>query len=367
MHLIVGEIRRPRKRTRWQPALDVRVVRHGLDRPYSIGRMAMQPNGSTADNGRMLRHVVDARQFTRQWLDEVLFPTSLELQRTPPNQLERPLTGRRLFYLFYEASTRTRVSFEMAATLLGASVHGIDAQQETAREERLEDRIRVLNEYRIDVLLLRYFEEGGAARAAAVSRVPIVNAGDGAGQHPTQALLDVYTLWRELGRLDGLRIALVGDLSHQRTTNSLAYVLARYSGIKMYLVAPRLLSMRQEVRDHLVQAGVQIEDARDLRAVASDVDVVYVTRAQTSRLEHARHFEGEAGTYSIDDEVLARLPSDARVLHPLPRGPELPSELDQDARIACFRQAANGLYVRMALLSLLAMQERLAVERPTST
>ncbi|HET6317767.1 MAG TPA: aspartate carbamoyltransferase [Chloroflexota bacterium] len=302
----------------------------------------------------MLRHVVDARQFTRQWLEEVLFPKAVDWQGTPLAGMERPLAGRRLFYLFYEASTRTRVSFEMAATLLGASVHGIDAQQETAREERLEDRVRVLNEYAIDYLLLRYFEEGGAARAAAVSRASVVNAGDGAGQHPTQALLDVYTLWRELGRVDGLRIALVGDLSHERTTNSLAYVLAQYSGIKLYLVAPRLLSMRSEVREHLVQAGVAIEDARDLRSVADQVDVVYVTRAHSSRLEHAQRFDADGGMYAVDGEVMARLPVGARVLHPLPRGPELPWELDEDPRIACFRQAANGLYVRMALLSLLA-------------
>jgi aspartate carbamoyltransferase catalytic subunit len=233
-------------------------------------------------------------------------------------------------------------------------VHGIDAQQETARDERLEDRVRVLNEYPIDYLLLRYFEEGGAARAAAVSRASVINAGDGAGQHPTQALLDVYTLWRELGRVDGLRIALVGDLSHERTTNSLAYVLAQYSGIKLYLVAPRLLSMRSEVREHLVQAGVDIEDARDLRSVADQVDVVYVTRAHSSRLEHAQRFDADGGMYAVSAEVMAKLAADARVLHPLPRGSELPWELDDDPRIACFRQAANGLFVRMALLSLLA-------------
>src|SRR5215471_9238433 len=161
----------------------------------------------------VLRHILDARQFTREWLDEVLFPAALDLQQTPADQLGRPLAGKRLFYLFYEPSTRTRVSFEMAATLLGAGVHGIDSQEDQVRAERLEDRIQVLNEYPFDFLLLRYHQEGGAARAAAVSRVPVINAGDGVGQHPTQALLDVYTLQRELGRVDGLAIALVGDLA----------------------------------------------------------------------------------------------------------------------------------------------------------
>jgi aspartate carbamoyltransferase catalytic subunit len=303
----------------------------------------------------VLRHVLDARQFTREWLEGELFPATLELQRTEPGRLEQTLSGKRLFYLFYEPSTRTRVSFEMAATLLGASVHGIDdTHHEAARAERLEDRVRVLNAYPFDFLLLRYHEEGGAARAAAVSQVPIINAGDGGGQHPTQALLDIYTMWREFEHLDGLRVALVGDLSYQRSTNSLAYLLARFAGLKLYLVSPRLLSMRDEVRAHLVQSGVATEEARDVREVAGDVDLVYVTRAQTTRLEHAQRFEGDIGYYTVDNEVLRRLPAHARVLHPLPRGAELPTEVDMDPRIACFRQAANGLYVRMALLSLLA-------------
>jgi aspartate carbamoyltransferase catalytic subunit len=304
----------------------------------------------------VIRHVLDARQFTRQWLDDVLFPAALELQRTPIDRLGHPLAGKRLFYLFYEASTRTRVSFEMAATLLGATVHGIDSDEQYAQDELLEDRIRVLNGYPHDFLLIRFDQEGGASRAAAVSRVPVINAGDGRGQHPTQALLDVYTLSRELGRIDGLRIALVGDLSYQRSTNSLAYLLAQYQGLKVYLVSPQLLSMRDDVRIYLEQSGAEVEQARDIRAVVEDVDVVYVTRAQTDRLEHASRFGGDAGKFIVDSEVLARLRPGARVLHPLPRGPELPPEVDADERIACFRQAANGLFVRMALLSLLATQ-----------
>jgi aspartate carbamoyltransferase catalytic subunit len=297
--------------------------------------------------------VLDARQFTRQWLEEALFPAAYALERTPTDQLPRPLTGKRLFYLFYETSTRTRVSFELAATLLGAGVHGIDSHQQGTDEELLEDRIRVLNEYPYHFLLLRYHEEGGARRAAAVSHVPVINAGDGPGQHPTQALLDAYTLWRELGRIDGLRIALVGDLSYQRSTNSLAFLLSQFQDLTFYLVSPQLLRMRDDVREHLMAAGARVEEVRDVRAIADKVDVIYVTRAQTPRLEHARRFEGEAGWYTVDEDVLSRLPASARVLHPLPRGPELPTSVDADPRVVCFRQAANGLYVRMALLSLL--------------
>jgi aspartate carbamoyltransferase catalytic subunit len=303
-----------------------------------------------------LRHILDARQFSREWLERVLFPRAAEIQATPTVRLAKPLSGMRLFYLFYEPSTRTRVSFEMAASLLGASVTGMDSHEHRPEEERLEDRIRVLNEFPYDFLLLRYHEEGGASRAAAVSHVPVINAGDGPGQHPTQALLDAYTLWREFGHIDGLRLALVGDLSYQRSTNSLAYLLSRFRGLKCYLVSPQLLRMRDEVRNHLVASGVEIEEISDLREIAPSLDVVYLTRAQTSRMEHARRFEGDAGWYSVDREVLSRLPEHARVLHPLPRGPELPTEVDDDPRVVCFRQAGNALFVRMALLSVLAEQ-----------
>lgn len=303
-----------------------------------------------------LRHILDARQFNRDWLETVLFPRAAELQQTPPARLPSPLRGKRLFYLFYEPSTRTRVSFEMAASLLGAQVTGMDSHEHRAEDEQLEDRIRVLNEYPYDFLLLRYHEEGGAARAAAVSHVPVINAGDGPGQHPTQALLDTYTLWREFGRVDGLRIAFVGDLSYQRSTNSLAYLLSQYRDMQFYLVSPQLLRMRPEVRDHLATSGARVEEVRDLHAIASDVDIVYMTRAHTSRFEHAQRFEADAGRYTVDRDVLERLPESARILHPLPRGPELPQDLDADPRVACFRQAGNGLYVRMALLSLLSEQ-----------
>lgn len=306
--------------------------------------------GAPADPGR---HILDARQFTREWLEGTLFPLADSLAGTPTEARARPLEGKRLFYLFYEPSTRTRVSFETAMTLLGGTVSGMDHHEHGAEDERVEDRVRVLNDYGYDVLLVRHHEEGGAKRAAALSRVPVVNAGDGAAQHPTQALLDAYTLRRELGRIDGLRIALVGDLSYQRTTNSLAYVLSLFRDLHVYLVSPQLLRMRSEVRDHLAGSGVTVEEVRDLRGIAAGLDVVYMTRAQSYRVEHAKRFDGGPASYALDADVLRRLPSTARVLHPLPRGAELPPELDGDERIACFRQARNGLFVRMALLTLL--------------
>ena len=302
------------------------------------------------------RHVLDARQFSRDWLEQTLFPLSQNLQATPRAELPQPLAGKSLFYLFYEASTRTRVSFETAASLLGGRTAGIDSQEHRPEDEILEDRVRVLNQYPYDFLLLRYHEEGGARRAAAVSTVPIINAGDGQGQHPTQALLDAYTIWGELGRIDGLRIALVGDLSYERTTNSLAYLLAQFRDVHLYPVSPHLLRMRDEVRAYLTERGVHLHETRDLRAVARDLDVVYLTRAHSPRLEHARRFDEGPACYAVDTQLMEQLRSHAIVLHPLPRGEELPASLDADSRIACFRQAKNGLGVRMALLSLLAEQ-----------
>jgi aspartate carbamoyltransferase catalytic subunit len=306
----------------------------------------------------LLEHVLDARQFSRAWLEDVLFPLAAELQRTPAADLPRTLLGKRLFYLLYEPSTRTRVSFETAVTLLGGGVSGMDADEHRPDAESLEDRVRVLNEYPYDFLLLRFHEEGGARRAAAVSRVPIINAGDGPGQHPTQALLDAYTLWREFGHIDGLRIALVGDLSYERTTNSLAYLLARFSDLTLYLVAPQLLRMRDEVREYLADHGVKLHEILDLRGVVDEVGVIYMTRAQSARFAHAKRFDPQPGLFGIDADVLARLAPQARILHPLPRGEELPAAFDQDPRVACFRQAGNGLYVRMALLTLLARGAR---------
>ena len=306
----------------------------------------------------LLEHVLDARQFSRDWLEGVLFPLAAELQRTPREELPRTLGGKRLFYLLYEPSTRTRVSFETAVTLLGGTVSGMDADEHLADAESLEDRIRVLNEYPYDFLLLRSQEEGGARRAAAVSRVPIINAGDGPGQHPTQALLDAYTLWREFGHIDGLRMALVGDLSYERTTNSLAYLLGRFEHLTMYLVAPQLLRMRDEVREYLRTNGVSLHEVLDLRTVVDDLDVIYMTRAQSARFAHARRFDPEPGLFGVDQDVLDRLTPQARILHPLPRGEELPKAFDNDPRIACFRQAGNGLYVRMALLTLLTRGPR---------
>lgn len=305
-------------------------------------------------------HVLEAQQFSREWLEGELFPLA-EQFATSDLAAKHPLRDRRLFWLFFETSTRTRVSFESAMALLGGSVSGLEVSThpEELVAERLEDRVRVLNDYGYDFILLRYHQEGGARRAAAVSRVPIINAGDGAGQHPTQAMLDLFTMRQEIGHLDGLSVALVGDLTFERSTNSLAYLLSRFKEPRLYLVSPETLRIRSDVREYLDQHDVRYTELRDLREVAAKVDVIYVTRAHTGRLQHALRFDPGEGFYSITREILELLPRHGIVMHPLPRGDELPPELDDDPRIACFRQARNGLAVRMALLTLLAPERPL--------
>ena len=302
-----------------------------------------------------LHHILDAAQFSAEWLFEELFPRADLMRQVHLLGDSRLLTGRRMFGLFYQPSTRTRISFESAMTSLGGTVSGIEVLRE-AREhddEPLEDRVRVLASYGYDVLLIRFHEEGGARRAAEVSSVPVINAGDGDGQHPTQALLDAYTIHRELGRLEDIEVALVGDLTYERSVNSLADLLGRLPGVRLRFVSPSTLRLRPAIRDRLVAAGADFDELDDLEAVVGSADVVYLTRAHSDRMTMAQRFAQAPRSYAVDAGVLARMKERAIVLHPLPRGPELALGLEADPRVACFRQAENGLYVRMALLTLL--------------
>ena len=215
------------------------------------------------------------------------------------------------------------------------------------------DTIRTIEGY-ADAIVLRHFAAGSARAAAAVASVPIINAGDGPGQHPTQALLDVYTIRRELGRLDGVRVALVGDLAHGRTARSLAYLMAMFPGVSFIFVAPSVVRMGADIKAHLDARGVAWTEADDLRAVAAGVDVLYQTRIQKERFQdRPEAYEAARGKFIVDGAVMAALPAGSVVMHPLPRVDEIvAAEVDADPRAAYFRQAENGMYVRMALLSM---------------
>ena len=297
-----------------------------------------------------LRHVIESQQFSRSMLEE-LFARADEIKREPHRFMGR-LAGSVMAALFYEPSTRTRLSFEAAMLRLGGQTMGTDNAREfssAAKGETLEDSIRIVSGYS-DVIVLRHSEEGAARRAGAVSSVPIINAGDGPGQHPTQALLDLFTIRAELGRIDGVRVAMVGDLANGRTVRSLTYLLSKFREIKVWFVAPEQVRMRQDLKDHLDEHDVPWKETEDLNSVLSAVDVVYMTRIQKERFADAESYNAVKGVYRIDKDAMARMRDHAILMHPLPRVDEISPEVDDDPRSAYFRQARNGLHIRMALL-----------------
>ncbi len=299
-----------------------------------------------------LNHVIEAQQFDRELMAEI-FNVAREMEDVVQHYGSNILTRRVMATLFYEPSTRTRLSFESAMRRLGGEVLTTESAQQfssAAKGETLEDTIRIVAGY-ADVIVLRHFESGASRRAAEVSPVPILNAGDGAGQHPTQALLDLYTIDRELGRMDGLSVAMVGDLANGRTVRSLCYLLAKFDSPRICFVAPPVVRMADDIKSYLARHGVAFEEAEDLAEVAAEVDVIYQTRIQRERFgDRIGDYEQARGQYVIDTSILRCMKKDAIVMHPLPRVDEITPEVDADPRAAYFRQAHNGLYVRMALL-----------------
>ena len=299
-----------------------------------------------------LHHVIEAQQFDVPTLLH-LIETTQEMEKAVSGGGTSDLHKRIMATLFYEPSTRTRFSFETAMYRLGGSVISTENAAEfssVAKGETLEDTVRILNGY-ADILVIRHYEVGSAKRAASVSRVPVINAGDGAGQHPTQALLDLYTIHKEIGSINGLRIAMVGDLAQGRTVRSLTYLLSKFQNIRIYFVAPPLLKMKGDILDHLREKNVWYAEETDLDKVLPEVNVVYQTRIQKERFgDRIADYEACRGVYMINSDSLRLMKADAIVMHPLPRLDEIAMEVDSDPRAAYFRQAQNGLYVRMALL-----------------
>ncbi len=301
-----------------------------------------------------LFHVIEAQQFDVPTLLH-LIKTTQEMENVVARGGTGEFSSKIMAALFYEPSTRTRFSFETAMFRLGGKVISTENASEfssVAKGETLEDTVRILNGY-ADVLVIRHYEVGAAKRAASVSRVPVINAGDGAGQHPTQALLDLYTIHKEIGAIDGLRIAMVGDLAQGRTVRSLAYLLSKFQGIKIYFVAPPLLKMKEDILSHLQERNVWYTETTDLDKILPEVNVVYQTRIQKERFgDRIADYEKCRGVYVINSESLRLMKSDSIIMHPLPRLDEITMEVDSDPRAAYFRQAQNGLYLRMALLAM---------------
>jgi aspartate carbamoyltransferase catalytic subunit len=295
------------------------------------------------------RHLVKSQQFTKENLFS-MFKKADELRIYSTNSLNNKI----LMALFYEPSTRTRLSFESAMLKLGGTVIGTENAREfssAVKGESLEDSIRVLGKY-ADVIVMRHSETGAAKQAAEVSSVPIINAGDGKGQHPTQALLDVYTIYREFKRLNNLKIAVVGDLASGRTVRSLCYLLGKFEDIEIIFVSPDNLRVGDDIKEYLLKHNIKHREEDDLNKVLEEVDVVYMTRIQKERISLG-DYEKAKGKFVINEDNFELVNPNSRIMHPLPHVEEidLPIEVEEtDPRVAYFRQAENGLYARMALL-----------------
>jgi aspartate carbamoyltransferase len=263
------------------------------------------------------------------------------------------LKGKILANLFYEPSTRTSSSFTAAMERLGGSVIPISEVKysSVSKGESLPDTVRTLECY-ADVIVLRHPETGSAALAAKYARKPVINAGDGVGEHPTQALLDAFTIVEELGRLDNLTVTMLGDLKYGRTVHSLARLLSNFSGIKLNYVSPEILRMPREVIDEVGAKGIPQTEFSSLDQVLPETDVLYVTRVQKERFEDQAVYESVKGAFVIDPEIMKAARQEMIVMHPLPRVGEISVDFDDDPRAAYFRQMEYGLYVRMALLAM---------------
>jgi len=257
--------------------------------------------------------------------------------------------------LFYEPSTRTFLSFETAAKRLGAetiATQGVEYSS-ISKGESLRDTIRTVDRY-ADIIDMRHSDEGAAAIAGQVARVPVINGGDGAGEHPTQALLDLYTISRNLGTLEDLTVSMVGDLKNGRTVHSLARLLAKHR-VKLNYVSPRELAMPEGLREQLADEGARQYETHDLHEVIGDSDVVYMTRIQKERFEIKAGgvlYEDVKDAYVVDAAILKRAKAEMMLMHPLPRLNEIHPGVDSDPRAFYFEQVESGMYIRMALLAL---------------
>jgi aspartate carbamoyltransferase len=298
------------------------------------------------------KDILSVSQFTRDDLNYI-FDVAKEMRA----MVERVgtfdlLKGKILANLFYEPSTRTSSSFTSAMERLGGSVIPISEVRysSVAKGESLPDTVRTLECY-ADVIVLRHPEMGASAQAAHYARKPIINAGDGVGEHPTQALLDLFTIEQELGRVDGLTVTMLGDLKYGRTVHSLARLLSLFV-VRVNYVSPQVLRMPPEIVAELREKGLPQAEHETLDSALRATDVLYVTRVQKERFENLDDYETVKGAYVITPETLQRAKDQMIVMHPLPRVGEISMEVDADPRAAYFRQMEYGLYIRMALLAM---------------
>jgi len=298
------------------------------------------------------KDILHGNQFSKKEIETILKVASdfeKELKKKDALPL---LKGKVLATLFFEPSTRTRLSFETAMHRLGGGIISMASAESSsaAKGESVADTARTVAQY-ADVIVIRHPRIGSAKEAADAADIPVINAGDGAGQHPTQALLDVYTIKKELGSLKNLSVAMVGDLKNGRTVHALVELLSQF-GARLNFVSPGVLRMPQEIISGLKAKGIQTAETENLREAASASDLIYMTRIQKERFEDLSEYERVKGFYIINDAFLKDLRKKMIILHPLPRVDEISTDVDAYPGAAYFRQARNGVFIRMALLAM---------------
>ncbi len=299
------------------------------------------------------KDIISISEFTREHI-ELILKTAFELKENPRHDL---LKNKLVGVTFFEGSTRTRLSFETAVNRLGGSVIGFADATNTSlgkKGETLADSIRIITSY-VDALVMRHPMEGAARLAADISPVPVINAGDGANQHPSQTLLDLFTIYETQGSLNDISIAFVGDLKYGRTVHSLSEALCHY-GARIYLVSPESLAMPQYILDDLNAAGIEYSIHATIEEVIPKVDILYMTRVQKERFDETE-YQHLRSKYILTPDLLAEAKSTMKILHPLPRIDEITLEVDSTPYAYYFKQAANGVYARQALLSLVLNKE----------
>lgn len=305
----------------------------------------------------MLRHVLQSQQFSRPFLMDLFTHTTAIREdmstREGRAKLRQILAGELMFALFYEPSTRTRFSFISAAQHLGMRADWSENAREfssAVKGERLEHTIQVMCQYYPSVIVMRHHDDGAAHRAASVSTVPIINGGDGRGQHPTQAMLDLYTIYHKLGRLDDLTVVIGGDLANGRTVRSLAYLLSKFDNNRLIFVAPEELQIGEDIKEHLREHNIAFELTDNLADVLPRADAVYWTRIQFERVGEELRKRLRTNRMIITQSELNLMKSDAILHHPMPIDQEISSEVDEDPRAVYIPATGFGMCLRMALL-----------------
>ena len=299
------------------------------------------------------KDILHANQFSKKDIDVIIKNASFFEKEFKKREFLTLLKGKILATLFFEPSTRTRLSFETAMQRLGGRVISVASAESSsaAKGETVADTARTVAQY-ADAIVIRHPRLGSAKEAADAVPIPVINAGDGAGQHPTQALLDIYTIYKELGSLKNLTVAMVGDLKNGRTVHALAELLSLFQA-RLYFVSPDLLRMPKEITSGLREKGIEVVETEDMFKAASESSLIYMTRIQKERFVDLSEYERVKGSYIINRDFLDRLKKKIIILHPLPRVDEISTDVDDYSGAAYFRQMRNGVFVRMALLSMI--------------